>query len=181
MSASDLNHTKELLTGMAKEATDLRQALGGPITDAVAGWLAGQYFSAAHDNLAGTEGVQRWEVLRAFAQDWAQLRHGDHTAERLRIERERLDLAKEDAQKKWKPKIEAGLDALAQHIRDNPQAGVAYAHFKAAVLAGEKPSKAKEFREWIQDPENRKEVFSELTRGLSPETLEKIERELKLL
>ena len=59
MNAPELNHTKELLTGMAKEADDLRQALGGPITDAVAGWLATQYFSAAHEKLAGTQGVQR--------------------------------------------------------------------------------------------------------------------------
>ena len=41
--------------------------------------------------------------------------------------------------------------------------------------------KEKEFREWIQRPEIRREFFPDLTRGLSPETLEKIERELRLL
>ncbi len=41
--------------------------------------------------------------------------------------------------------------------------------------------KEKEFREWIQRPEIRRELFPDLTRGLSPETLEKIERELRLL
>jgi hypothetical protein len=31
-------------------------------------------------------------------QDWAKLRHGDHTAERLHIEREKLAEAKKDEQ-----------------------------------------------------------------------------------
>jgi hypothetical protein len=39
----------------------------------------------------------------------------------------------------------------------------------------------KEFRQWLQRPEIRKEFFPELTRGLSPETLKKIEQELRLL
>ena len=44
-----------------------------------------------------------------------------------------------------------------------------------------KSQKEQEFREWIQRPDVRAEFFPELTRGLSPETLEKIERELHLL
>jgi hypothetical protein len=47
--------------------------------------------------------------------------------------------------------------------------------------ANGKSQKEKEFREWIQRPEIRKEIFPELTRGLSPETLKKIEEELRLL
>ena len=38
-----------------------------------------------------------------------------------------------------------------------------------------------EFREWVKRPEIRAELFPERTGGLSPETLEKIERELNLL
>ena len=38
-----------------------------------------------------------------------------------------------------------------------------------------------EFRAWIQRPEVRGEFLPERTRGLSPKTLEKIERELRLL
>lgn len=181
MSAPELNHTKELLAGMAKESAELRQALGGPVTDAVAGWLVAQYFSAAHDKLAGTQGVQRWEVLRAFAQDWAVLRHGDHTAERLRIERERLKLAKRDTKEKWRTKMEAGLDAVAEEIKNNPKAKALFKPLHELLTAESQPRKEKEFREWLQRPEIRKEIFPELTRGLSPETLEKIERELKLL
>lgn len=41
--------------------------------------------------------------------------------------------------------------------------------------------KEKEFREWIQRPEIRAELFPERTGGISKETLQKIERELRLL
>jgi hypothetical protein len=41
--------------------------------------------------------------------------------------------------------------------------------------------KEKEFREWIQRPEIRRELFPERTGGFSSETLKKIERELRLL
>ena len=41
--------------------------------------------------------------------------------------------------------------------------------------------KEKEFREWIQRPEIRREFLPESTRGISKETLRKIEAELHLL
>jgi hypothetical protein len=44
-----------------------------------------------------------------------------------------------------------------------------------------KSQKEQEFRKWIQRPEIRKEFFPERTRGISPETLKKIEKELRLL
>lgn len=141
ISNSDLAETKKLLVGMAKEAADLSQAMGGSITDAVAAWLASQYFSAAHEKLAGTEGARRWEILRAFVQDWAALRRGDHSAARLQLDREELD---------WQ--------------RANSQS-----------------QKEKEFREWLQRPEIRQELLPDLTPGLRPETLRKIEAELRLL
>jgi hypothetical protein len=138
---SNLAETKKLLLGMAEEAAGLRQSLGGSITDALANWLASQYFSAAHETLGGAKGARRWEVLRAFVQDWAALRRGDHSAARLQLDREELD---------WR--------------RANSQS-----------------QKEKEFREWLQRPEIRKEIFPDPTRGISPETLRKIEEELRLL
>jgi len=49
------------------------------------------------------------------------------------------------------------------------------------LRANSQSQKEKEFREWIQRPEVRQEFLPELTRGLSAETLAKIERELRLL
>jgi hypothetical protein len=180
-SNSNLTETKQLLVGMTEEAAALKQAMGGSITDAVAGWLASQYCSAAHEKLAGAEGARRWDILRAFVQDWAQLRHGDHTAERLQIERERLDLARQESKEKLRTKLDAGLDALAEAFRHSPQAMVLFKQSRELLCPNEQPQKEKELRAWLQRPEIRKELLPNLTRGLSPETLQKIEAELRLL
>jgi hypothetical protein len=87
---SNLAETKSLLLGMVAEAADLKRAVGGSITDAVAGWLAPQYLLAAREKLSGTDGARRWEILRVFVQDWATLRRGEHSAARLQLDRERL-------------------------------------------------------------------------------------------
>jgi len=50
-----------------------------------------------------------------------------------------------------------------------------------SLRANSKTQKEKEFREWIQRPEIRRELFPERTGGFSSETLKKIERELRLL
>jgi hypothetical protein len=99
----------------------------------------------------------------------------------LQIERERLKLAKRDTRKKWDTKIQAGLDQLKAEINQNPKARDAFEALYKIVLAEETPRQEKEFRKWLQRPEIRKEIFPELTRGLSPETLQKIEEELRLL
>jgi hypothetical protein len=175
---SNLAETKALLLGMVAEANDLKRTAGGSITDAVAAWLPPQYLLAARKKLAAMDDAGSFEVLRAFVQDWALLRHGEHTAERLRLERGRLDLAERDAELTWRPTIEAGLGELGKYLQNNPAARIAYEHLRELVRAEEKPQKEKEFREWLKQPEIRKEVFSELTRGLSLETLAQIEKEL---
>ena len=72
--------TLSVLREITADAADLKRAVGGSITDVVADWLAPQYLLAAREKLSGTEGARHWEILRAFVQDWAMLRHGDHTA-----------------------------------------------------------------------------------------------------
>ena len=47
--------------------------------------------------------------------------------------------------------------------------------------ANSQSQKEREFREWLQRPEVRREFFPERTGGLSKETIEQIERELRLL
>ena len=139
--SSNLANTQERLRAMVAEARELQSAAGGSVTDAIAGWLAAQYASTVHEKLAGADGVRRWEVLRAFVQDWSLLRRGDHTAARLQLDCEELE---------WQ-------------------------------RANGKLQKEKEFREWIQRPEVREEFLPKSKGGITPETLEKIERELNLL
>jgi hypothetical protein len=97
---SNLAETKALLLDMVAEAADLKRIAGGSITDAVADWLAPQYLLAAREKLTATDRAGRFEVLRTFLQDWSMLRHGDHTSERLHIEREKLAEAKKTNQEK---------------------------------------------------------------------------------
>ena len=143
MSAPGFNlaETKTLLAEMVAEAQELKQVAGGSVTDAVADWLAPQYLLAAREKLSATDGAGRLELLRTFLHDWARLRRGDHSAARLRLDREELE---------WQ--------------RTNSRA-----------------QKEKEFREWIRRPEILRELFPERTGGLRPETLRKIEAELRLL
>jgi hypothetical protein len=78
------------------------------VTEAVAAWLAPQYLLAAREKLESTTVAGRYEVLRAFAQDWAMLRRGDHSAARLQLDREQFDwerangkLQKEQEFREW--------------------------------------------------------------------------------
>ncbi len=119
---SALAEAKAALVAIAAEADELQQAVGGSVTDAVAGWLAPQYALAARGQLAVLEGEDRLKLLRAFVQDWALLRHGDQTAERLRIEREWLEVASRNADLKWKRKIIIGLETLKAYVDKHPEA-----------------------------------------------------------
>lgn len=138
---SSLSEAKTLLAAMAAETADLNSALAAPVTDTVAGWLVSQYACAAHEKLTDANKANRWEILRAIVQDVALLRRGDHSAARLQLEREHLDLQK----------------------------------------ANSEAQKEKDFWEWLKRPEIHKKVFPDERRGISKETLEKIERELGLL
>ena len=96
---SNLAETKSLLLNMKAEAADLKRAAGGSITDTVADWLTPQYLLAAREKLAGSEGTRRWEILRAFVQDWTMLRRGEHSAARLQLDRERLAFERKCAER----------------------------------------------------------------------------------
>jgi hypothetical protein len=125
MKGSAFPEAKAALVAIAAEANELRQTVGGSITEAVVGWLAPQYVLAAREQLAELQGADRLKLLRAFVQDWALLRHGDQTAERLRIEREWLAVASRDADSKWKRKIIIGLETLKVYVDKHPEAKAA--------------------------------------------------------
>jgi hypothetical protein len=127
MKDSAFDEAKAALLAIAAEADELKRAVGGSISEAVAGWLAPQYALAAREQLADLEGADRLKLLRAFVQDWALLRHGDQTAERLRIEREWLAVSSRDADLKWKRKIIVGLETLMVYADKHPEAKAAMA------------------------------------------------------
>jgi len=111
-------------------------------TDALAQWLAVRYAAAAHALAAAEASPEKeWRRLREFCGDIVELRRGDHSAERLRLEREWLALDR------------ANTDQAREKL----------------------------FWEWVKRPDVREKLFPNQRGGLSRATIEKIERELKLV
>lgn len=81
------------LEDMVAETRALEEVAGGPLTDTLAAWLAARYLPALHhlSEQAGPEGIDT-RTLHRLCGDIVALRKGDHSAARLGIERERLEL-----------------------------------------------------------------------------------------
>ena len=102
---STLAEAKAALPAMTQEAAELKGVAGGSITEAVADWLGPHYALAARERLAEVEGTERWEILRAFVEDWALLRRGSHQAERLQLEREQLELERAQSRERMEKRF----------------------------------------------------------------------------
>jgi hypothetical protein len=75
------------------EAKELNGVAEGALTDKLATWVAGRYAIATRQLAADDgHGPVDWNLLRAMCHDVVDLRRGDHSAEWLRIERERLEM-----------------------------------------------------------------------------------------
>jgi hypothetical protein len=123
---SAFTEAKAALVAMAMEAAELQEAVGGSVTDAVAGWLAPQYALTAREQLAELKGEDRLKLLRSFVHDWALLRHGDQTAERLRIEREWLALEERAYLQRFKRKTVAAMETFYAYVQGHPKAKAAF-------------------------------------------------------
>ena len=82
-------HIRELLA----EVSNLQKAGVEALTDTLAHWLTAHYVAAAKRAArnAGAKGMDL-KTLRGLIADVVALRRGDHSAERLLIEREQLEL-----------------------------------------------------------------------------------------
>jgi hypothetical protein len=85
--------TLEQVRQLAADVAALEQAGAGPLADNLARWLAAQYVVAIRASArdAGDAGLDL-KALRAVCGDVVALRRGDHCAARPRLERERLEL-----------------------------------------------------------------------------------------
>ncbi len=64
------------------------------LSDGLAHWIAARYALATRE-IASTPGEEGWRLLRELCHDLVDLRRGDHSAERLRLDRERLAIDRE--------------------------------------------------------------------------------------
>lgn len=146
--------SQKLFRNLTVDGHKSQQATGGCIMDALSPWLASQYAATAHGELTAADSPRRLDILRDLVQDWTRLRRSDRAADRSQLDRERLELIREQVDLHRK---QLELNRANSHAR-----------------------KEKEFRRWMKNPKIR-EQFEEKPGGLTPEVLEKIERELNLL
>jgi hypothetical protein len=150
----------EIAERLREDATEWNAEGRAPLSDTLAHWLAARY-AVATRRVAETGGREGWRLLREMCGDIVELRKGDHSAERLQIERERLALAKE--------KAEPWTDEKLQELLKQP--GTRQRLCGQGLSAEER---ARRMREIFGLPPEEKN-------GLTRETLVEIERAAKLL
>ena len=82
-----------LVRELSANAEELTQAAGDSLADKVSALLAGRYAAILTAlEVASEENPENWKKLREACNDLVALRKGDHSAQRLNLERERLRL-----------------------------------------------------------------------------------------
>lgn len=146
----------EIAGRLGEDAAEWDAEGRAPLTDTLTHWLAARY-AVATRRLAETGGREGWRLFREMCGDVVELRKGDHSAERLRIERERLELEKT----KGEEQIRQKLPELVKKFGTN-----------GGRLSEEE--RAQRIRKIFGLPPEGKN-------GLTPKTLAEIERAAKLL
>jgi hypothetical protein len=102
----------ELAERLGEDAAELGAADRPPLTDTLALWLAARY-AVATRQVSAAEGAEGWRRLREFCADIVELRRGDHSGARLKLERERLERERE--------KTEEEVVAQFERWAENPE------------------------------------------------------------
>ena len=94
----------EIADRLGEDAAEWNGEGRPPLTDALAHFLVARYALATR-RVAETGGREGWRLLREMCGDIVELRKGDHSAERLQIDRERLKLEQEKSEKQISEKV----------------------------------------------------------------------------
>jgi len=95
----------EIAGRLGEDAAEWTGEGRAPLTDTLAHFLVARY-AVATRRVAETGGREGWRMLREMCGDVVELRKGDHSAERLQIDRAWLELAKEKTEKQIRERIE---------------------------------------------------------------------------
>jgi hypothetical protein len=79
-----------------------------PLTDRMATWLTARYVVAAR-KLAAAGGEPEFAKLREFCSDLVALRRGDHYAERLKLDRARLEFERQESPEQFEKRCREWL------------------------------------------------------------------------
>lgn len=106
----------------ANEADELNPPTGPPLTDRMAVWLAAHLMVVVRRLAAADlDDAARWKLLHEAAGDIAAFRKGDHSRERLKLDRELLEVDREQVDlDRERVAIERGrsIDAVVNMIMD---------------------------------------------------------------
>jgi hypothetical protein len=94
----------EMVERLGEDAAEWDGEGRAPITDTLALWAAARY-AVATRRVAEAGDVEGWRLLREMCGDIVELRKGDHSRERLQIDRERLKLETEKSEKQICEKV----------------------------------------------------------------------------
>jgi len=115
----------EVAEKIAEDAIDWDVNNDAPLTDTLAFWVASRY-AVKIRRVVEAKGSESWRLLRQTCADVVELRRGDHSAQRLILERERAAAQERDAHMKWKRKIVVGLETLSKYVQKHPEAKASF-------------------------------------------------------
>jgi hypothetical protein len=95
----------EVAARLAEDATEWNPKGRAPLIDTLANWVVARCVVATRV-VTETGGREGWRLLHELCADIVELRKGDHSAQRLQIEHERLELEKEESEKRVRAKVE---------------------------------------------------------------------------
>jgi hypothetical protein len=131
----------EVAGKIAEDAIDWDAKNDAPLTDTLAFWVASRY-AVKIRRVVEAKGTESWRLLRQMCADVVELRRGDHSAQRIWLERERIAAQHLDAEHKWKRKIVIALEVLSKYIQKHPQAKAAFDEFVRQVRHPFDPSES---------------------------------------
>ncbi len=109
---------------LKSETAELTKEGETSLTETIALWLSAR-FAVETRRIAETKGPERWRLLRELCSHIVELRRGDHSAQRLQIERIQAATAARHAEMRWKRKIIVGLETLHRYTQEHPEAKTA--------------------------------------------------------
>jgi hypothetical protein len=132
---------KELVERLGEEASEWETEGRVRLTDTLSLWLAARYAMATRE-IAEIAGPKKWRLLREMCADVVELRRGDHSAERLRLDGERVAIEASDSLKRYQRKVITGVETLMTFAKKNSKAKAALDELFAAVRHPFDPSES---------------------------------------
>jgi hypothetical protein len=144
----DQQEAKDLVPLLADEADELNPATGPPLTDRMAVWLAARLMVVVRRLAVADPGdAAKWKLLHETAADIVAFRKGDHSGQRLKLDRElleldrdRIDLDRERVLIERERTIDAFVSIFKDAARKDPRLSGAATMLCDAIIENQDPA-----------------------------------------